>query len=197
MKRCRRKFIEAAQRYNELSYRSIVDEGERMTALKKALICTVLASAGQQRSRMLAALFKGERCQLLPAYSILDKMYLDHIIRRSKLYCNLMWASRPVRAEERNAAAGSVSKVKAITTRLKEHVLSPDKVPLAAASELLSFGGEYEAIFFVLVAENARLRGRIEELGKGGGYFYPPLAWAGHPQQRQQKPVETWFEVVC
>lgn len=81
----RRKFIEAAQRYNELSYRTIVDEGERMTALKNALICTVLASAGQQRSRMLATLFKDERCQHLPAYSILEKMYLDRIIRRSEL----------------------------------------------------------------------------------------------------------------
>lgn len=80
-----RKFIEAAQRYNELSYRTIVDENERMTALKKALICTVLASAGQQRSRMLATLFKDERCQHLPAYSILEKMYLDRIIRRSEL----------------------------------------------------------------------------------------------------------------
>lgn len=81
----RRKFIEAAQRYNELSYRTIVDEFERLTALKKALICTVLASAGQQRSRMLATLFKDERCQQLPAYSILEKMYLDRIIRRSEL----------------------------------------------------------------------------------------------------------------
>ncbi|KAL5290461.1 COPS4 family protein [Megaselia abdita] len=81
----RRKFIEAAQRYNELSYRTIVDESERMTALKKALICTVLASAGQQRSRMLATLFKDERCQHLPAYSILEKMYLDRIIRKSEL----------------------------------------------------------------------------------------------------------------
>lgn len=81
----RRKFIEAAQRYNELSYRTIVDEGERMTALKNALICTILASAGQQRSRMLATLFKDERCQHLPAYSILEKMYLDRIIRRSEL----------------------------------------------------------------------------------------------------------------
>lgn len=42
----RRKFIEAAQRYNELSYRSIIHEDERMTALRNALICTVLASAG-------------------------------------------------------------------------------------------------------------------------------------------------------
>lgn len=40
---------------------------------------------GQQRSRMLATLFKDERCQMLPAYSILEKMYLDRIIRRSEL----------------------------------------------------------------------------------------------------------------
>lgn len=81
----RRKFIEAAQRYNELSYRTIVEEDERLTALRKALICTILASAGQQRSRMLATLFKDERCQHLPAYSILEKMYLERIIRRSDL----------------------------------------------------------------------------------------------------------------
>ena len=42
----RRKFIEAAQRYNELSYKSIIAEAERMTALRNALICTILASAG-------------------------------------------------------------------------------------------------------------------------------------------------------
>jgi len=81
----RRKFIEAAQRYNELSYKSIVDEAERMQALKNALIGTILASAGQQRSRMLATLFKNERCSQLPAYGILEKMYLDRIIRSSEL----------------------------------------------------------------------------------------------------------------
>ncbi|GFS51169.1 COP9 signalosome complex subunit 4 [Nephila pilipes] len=81
----RRKFIEAAQRYNELSYRTIILESERMKSLRSALICTILASAGQQRSRMLATLFKDERCQQLPAYGILEKMYLDRIIRRSEL----------------------------------------------------------------------------------------------------------------
>lgn len=81
----RRKFIEAAQRYNELSYRSLINEDERMTTLKNALICTVLASAGQQRSRMLATLFKDERCQHLASFSILEKMYLDRIIRRHEL----------------------------------------------------------------------------------------------------------------
>ncbi|CAH0564062.1 unnamed protein product [Brassicogethes aeneus] len=81
----RRKFIEAAQRYNELSYRVIVREEERMRALRNALVCTVLASAGQQRSRMLATLFKDERCQQLPAVGILEKMYLERIIRRDEL----------------------------------------------------------------------------------------------------------------
>ncbi|CAI5667553.1 unnamed protein product [Oreochromis niloticus] len=81
----RRKFIEAAQRYNELSYKSIVHESERLEALKHALNCTILASAGQQRSRMLATLFKDERCQQLAAYGILEKMYLDRIIRGSSI----------------------------------------------------------------------------------------------------------------
>ena len=57
----RRKFIEAAQRYNELSYRTIIHESERKTALQNALHCTILASAGQQRSRVLALLFKVSR----------------------------------------------------------------------------------------------------------------------------------------
>lgn len=45
----RRKFIEAAQRYNELSYKSIVHESERLEALKHALHCTILASAGKTK----------------------------------------------------------------------------------------------------------------------------------------------------
>jgi len=81
----RRKFIEAAQRYNELSYRTIIHESERKTALQNALHCTILASAGQQRSRVLALLFKDERCQQLPAFGILEKMYMDRIIRRREL----------------------------------------------------------------------------------------------------------------
>jgi len=81
----RRKFLEAAQRYIELSYRSIVLPEERMTALNNAVICTILASAGRIRSRILATLFKDERCQQLPAFTILEKMYLERIIRKSEL----------------------------------------------------------------------------------------------------------------
>ena len=89
----RRKFIEAAQRYYELSYKTIsTNDNDRIESLQKAMSCTILASAGQQRSRMLATLFKDERCQRLPCHNILEKMYLDRIIKRSELdeFANLL-----------------------------------------------------------------------------------------------------------
>ncbi|CAF0946957.1 unnamed protein product [Adineta ricciae] len=76
----KRKFVEAAQRYNELSLKSIISSEERMKALDNALICAILAPAGPHRSRMLGTLFKDERSQRSPAYSILNKMYLERII---------------------------------------------------------------------------------------------------------------------
>lgn len=81
----KRKFIEAASRYNELSYKTAIHESERMTALQNATICTILAAAGQQRSRMLATLYKDERVQQLSCFNILEKMYLDRLIKRTEL----------------------------------------------------------------------------------------------------------------
>ena len=45
----------------------------------------IYSSLGQQRSRMLATLYKDERCQQLPAFNILEKMYLDRLIKKSEL----------------------------------------------------------------------------------------------------------------
>ncbi|XP_074602699.1 COP9 signalosome complex subunit 4-like [Brevipalpus obovatus] len=42
-------------------------------------------STGQQRYRMLATLFKDERCQQLPCFNILEKMYFERIIKRSEM----------------------------------------------------------------------------------------------------------------
>jgi len=81
----KRKFIEAASRYNELSYKTAIHDSERLTALRNAAICTILASAGQQRSRMLATLYKDERVQQLSCFNILEKMYLDRLIKRTEL----------------------------------------------------------------------------------------------------------------
>ena len=56
----KRKFIEAAQRYNELSYRTIIADGERMESLRHALHCTILASAGEAKKH-------NDMCAKLPS----------------------------------------------------------------------------------------------------------------------------------
>eukprot|EP00117_Sycon_ciliatum_P034849 scpid54387/ scgid26519/ COP9 signalosome complex subunit 4 len=81
----RRKFLEAAHRYYTISYHALVHESQRVESLRHALVCTVLASAGQPRTRMLGLLFKDERCQRLSEFPILEKMYLQRIIRSEEL----------------------------------------------------------------------------------------------------------------
>jgi COP9 signalosome complex subunit 4 len=50
------------------------------------MICAVLAPAGPSRSRVLAALCRDERTADLPAYNILSKMFLDHILRPAEVH---------------------------------------------------------------------------------------------------------------
>jgi len=79
----KRHFMKAALRYYELS--QIVAENERIEALQYAVICAILAQAGPQRSRMLATLYKDERSSKLEIYSILEKMYLERILRKPEV----------------------------------------------------------------------------------------------------------------
>lgn len=81
----RRKFGDAARRYIQLSYEPALHEEERLTSLKCALNCAILSGAGQSRSKQLATLYKDERCQSLPSFGILEKMYLERIIRESEI----------------------------------------------------------------------------------------------------------------
>jgi len=79
----KRKFLEASGRYYELS--QIVGEQERMDALRYAVTCAILAQAGPHRSRMLATLYKDERCQKLDIYATLEKMYLERVLRKAEV----------------------------------------------------------------------------------------------------------------
>eukprot|EP00245_Coleochaete_scutata_P009413 TRINITY_DN3090_c0_g1_i1.p1 TRINITY_DN3090_c0_g1~~TRINITY_DN3090_c0_g1_i1.p1 ORF type:complete len:401 (+),score=100.64 TRINITY_DN3090_c0_g1_i1:15-1217(+) len=88
----KRKFLEAALRYYELSQVEkrelggrMVDEEELEQALTAAVTCTILAAAGPQRSRVLATLYKDERCSKLKVYGILQKVYLERILRKPEI----------------------------------------------------------------------------------------------------------------
>jgi len=79
----KRQFMKAALRYYELS--QIVAESERLEALQYAIICAILQSAGPQRSRTLATLYKDERSSKLEVYPILEKMYFERILRKPEV----------------------------------------------------------------------------------------------------------------
>eukprot|EP00039_Didymoeca_costata_P031989 m.36534 g.36534 ORF g.36534 m.36534 type:complete len:406 (+) comp9139_c0_seq2:222-1439(+) len=79
----KRKFVEAAAGYVQLSYQ--VTEDQRMEALRLALNCTILAPAGQQRSRMLATLYKDERCRELDSWEMLEATYMEKIIKDTQI----------------------------------------------------------------------------------------------------------------
>ncbi|KFD49332.1 hypothetical protein M514_09779 [Trichuris suis] len=78
-------FVMAAMRYYELSKMSCTPEQDRITALSKAVRCTILAPVDPTRARMLTLLAKDERCEKLPTYLILKKMFLEQIIPHESL----------------------------------------------------------------------------------------------------------------
>eukprot|EP01119_Soliformovum_irregulare_P005515 TRINITY_DN17270_c0_g1_i1.p1 TRINITY_DN17270_c0_g1~~TRINITY_DN17270_c0_g1_i1.p1 ORF type:complete len:389 (+),score=123.92 TRINITY_DN17270_c0_g1_i1:68-1234(+) len=80
----KRQFQKAAFGYYELS-QIVPTESDRLESLTLATICAILTQAGPQRSRMLATLYKDERSAKLEVYPILEKMYLERILRGSEV----------------------------------------------------------------------------------------------------------------
>eukprot|EP01102_Stenamoeba_stenopodia_P014030 TRINITY_DN4626_c0_g1_i1.p1 TRINITY_DN4626_c0_g1~~TRINITY_DN4626_c0_g1_i1.p1 ORF type:complete len:393 (-),score=101.61 TRINITY_DN4626_c0_g1_i1:74-1252(-) len=79
----KRKFIEASRNYYELL--PSLGEAERPSALQAAIVCAILAAAGPQRSRMLATLYKDERSASLETFPILEKMFLERILKGAEV----------------------------------------------------------------------------------------------------------------
>lgn len=88
----KRKFLEAALRYYQLSQVDAgnvggkkVDESELLQALTCAVTCAILAPAGPQRSRFLATLYKDERCASLPTFSVLEKTFMERVLEKAEV----------------------------------------------------------------------------------------------------------------
>lgn len=88
----KRKFLEAATRYHQLSQLTTrtfgdmtVSEEDMITSLSMAVTCAVLAPAGPQRSRTLGTLYKDERSHSLPSFGMLEKMFMERLLRRDEV----------------------------------------------------------------------------------------------------------------
>ena len=85
----KRKFLEAGTRYYQLSQLQgksfgarTVSETELTQALLQAVTCAILAPAGPQRSRLLGTLYKDERSSRLPSHGVLEKMFMERLLRK-------------------------------------------------------------------------------------------------------------------
>ncbi|MEW5307383.1 MAG: hypothetical protein WDW38_001246 [Sanguina aurantia] len=84
----KRKFLDAGQRYYEISQMSAKPLAGGLTlssddldqALGSAITAAILAPAGPQRSRLLSTLYKDERSARSPKYGFLEKVYLERIL---------------------------------------------------------------------------------------------------------------------
>ncbi|KAL3505282.1 hypothetical protein ACH5RR_035123 [Cinchona calisaya] len=71
--------------YGYFLHVSEIDEEALEQALAAAVTCMTLAAAGPQRSRVLATLYRDERCSKLMVYPILQKVYLESILRKPEI----------------------------------------------------------------------------------------------------------------
>ena len=76
----RRKFVDAACRYYDLSISPYILPEERKSMLQKSVICLILSPESPLRQRLFPALFNDERCRKVVGFNILEKMYLHRLI---------------------------------------------------------------------------------------------------------------------
>ncbi|CAK0738357.1 hypothetical protein CVIRNUC_001031 [Coccomyxa viridis] len=165
----KRRFLEAATRYYDLSQSSSstsdspkVGEADLEQALTAAVTCCILAAAGPQRSRVLANLYKDERCARLPVFSFLEKVYLERILRRQEVES----FSQGLKPHQKAVTADG-------TTVLEKAVVEHN---LAAASRLYNniyfvelgqllgvSAGQAESVACRMIAEE-RLKGSIDQV---------------------------------
>ena len=165
----RRRFLDAAQEYFNVSLVTGVDEGDRLTALSAAIRCAVLAPAGPQRSRSLSRLYKDDRASSVGEFSILEKMFLDRLLNAEE-----------VAAFAKGLAPHQLAVTADGTTVLDKAVIEHN---LVAASKLyeninvdalgailglhssgdLSAGEKAEA-YAARMVEQGRLRGHIDQI---------------------------------
>jgi len=79
----RRNYLKAARLYYDLSQRLV--ESEQLEMLKSSVISAILSKAGPERSRLLSALYKDDRCRRLDMFVSMEKMYLGRILRPSEV----------------------------------------------------------------------------------------------------------------
>ncbi|KAK6748702.1 hypothetical protein RB195_001362 [Necator americanus] len=176
----RRKFTDAAQRYHELSLVADLPEADQKTALSRSITCTILAAPGSARSRMLNTLFKDPRAALLPSFSLLEKLYLDRLIKANEL----VEFERELQPHQRTNEHGQ-SIVEGVIVEHNMTAVSRlyNNIALPTLAELLGISPEKAEEIVAQMISSERLAGHIDQL-EGFVHF------------EQRDPLKLWDEQI-
>lgn len=158
----KRKFMEASQKYYELSFSVLILESERISCLEAAITCGVLAPAGPARSRLLSTLYKDERSQTLATHKILEKMFLDRIIAPKEVED----FSRTIKSHQRALLADGTTVLSraVIEHNLLSASLLYENIGIKELGELLNLEPNAAEKFARGMIESQRLQGEIDQV---------------------------------
>ncbi|KAK6030852.1 PCI domain protein, partial [Ostertagia ostertagi] len=176
----RRKFTDAAQRYHELSLVVDLPESDQKTALSRSITCTILAAPGTARSRMLNTLFKDPRAAELPSFSLLEKLYLDRLIKAPEL----VEFERELQPHQRTNEHGQ-SIVEGVIVEHNMTAVSRlyNNIALSTLAELLGISADKAEEIVAQMISSERLIGHIDQL-EGFVHF------------EQRDPLKLWDEQI-
>jgi COP9 signalosome complex subunit 4 len=156
----KRKFLDAARRYYELSHRVI--DSEQLGVLSSAVICAILTNAGTQRARMLSTLFKDERSVNLSIYKALEKMYLGRILRQEEV------KSVESLLKEHHKATGHEGQTALEAAVIEHNLLASSKIyqniTMTQLGSLLGISPEKAEKVAAKMISEQRLEGSIDQI---------------------------------
>ena len=133
-----------------------------VTSLKMAATCSVLAPAGPQRSRMLGTLYKDERTHALPNFPMLEKMFMERLLRKDEVEA---FAASLAAHQKATVEGGGTVLGRAV---IEHNVLAASKlynnISFSQLGALLGIeAAQAERIASAMLAEQ-RLRGSIDQV---------------------------------
>ena len=165
----RRDFLNASAEYLNVSFNTMIEEGERRQALSAAIKTAILAPAGPQRSRTLAKLYKDERSVETEEYGILENMFLDRLLSPTEVEA---FASTLAAHQLAKTADGSTVLSKAV---IEHNLLAASRlyanITTAALAQILGLkdgkdetAAEKAEDYAARMVEQGRLRGEIDQI---------------------------------
>ncbi|MBE3110727.1 MAG: PCI domain-containing protein, partial [Acidobacteria bacterium] len=188
----KREFLEAARRYHEISFTKAVAEEERLHTLSMAIKCAVLAPAGPQRNRVLARLYRDERAVGLEEFSILEKMFLNRLLRPAEVE---KFAQSLLPHQLARTPHGTVLSRAVVEHNLLGASRLYANIGFGALGELLGLGPDEAEDTTARMIEQGRLVGRIDQLagviwfekGEGSG-----VTGSGRAERVVGKEMRRW-----